>query len=121
MSDTHEYFQRHLAVWNLPRRLAEFYNEPFIAARMGTTRLNVTRQDIKQFFVEVLEKYHAKGFAQAQLIDMEERSLGANSKLATVRWAYNDKAGKTLWEWTFSYNLYKVGNGWTILTQTLHD
>jgi hypothetical protein len=52
---------------------------------------------------------------------LESQVLGANSVLATVRWAYKDASGKTLWEWTFSYNLYKSSGAWKILLQTLHD
>jgi len=96
METTRDFFEGYRQALNAPAKVAEFYHEPFIAARMGTTRLNATRRDTEQFFVEILEKYRSKGFEQAVLLEMQERPLGANSKLATVRWAYQDGAARTL-------------------------
>ena len=48
-------------------------------------------------------------------------NLGANAIAATITWAYKDAAGRVLWEWTFTYNLYQGQEGWKILLQTQHD
>jgi len=104
-----------------PSTIAEFYHEPCITARMAVARLNVARKDTEAFFGPVLEKYRAQGFAGGDIVSLESQPLGVNSVLATVRWAYKDTSGKTLWEWTFSYNLYKSNGAWKILLQTMHD
>ena len=87
-----------------PSSIAEFYHEPCVTARMGTPTLNLTRRDCEVFFASVLEKYKARGWSRGELQKLEFQALGTNSVLATILWAYKDGAGKTLWEWTFSYN-----------------
>ena len=103
-----------------PGAVAEFYYAPCINARMGV-RLNHTRQDTADFFQQVIEKYRAQGWHHGEILSMETRSLGSNSAQATVRWAYKNAENQTLWEWTFTYNLYKANGDWKILLQTLHD
>ena len=103
------------------KSIAQFYFEPCITARMGVPRLNATRTDTESFFGQVLEKYRAQGFDHGQILNLESQSLGANSVLATIRWSFKDKGDKTLWEGTFSYNLYKRDERWQILLQTMHD
>lgn len=41
--------------------------------------------------------------------------------MTTVRWIYRGANGETLWESTFSYNLYRSQAAWKILLQTMHD
>lgn len=101
--------------------IAEFYAAPCITARVGTATLNTTREDTAVFFASVLEKYRAMGCTRGEVVNLESQPLGVNSTLATVRWAYKDDAGKSLWEWTFSYNLFRVDGAWKILLQTMHD
>jgi len=115
------FFERYLAAWSNPIQLARFYNEPFIAARGGAIRLNRTRKDVEGFFREIDEKYRAKGFDGGKLLAIDVTELGVNGSRATIRWAYQDRAGRTLWESTFSYNLYGVDGAWKIVLQTLHD
>jgi hypothetical protein len=116
-----DFFERYLDAWNAPERLAAFYAEPFIAARSGTTQLNETRLHTRRFFDDVLAKYRSRGFASARRLSLEAIPLGANSALATVGWAYEDRNGDTLWTWTFSYNLYVLDGRWQVVLQTLHD
>ncbi|WP_439606266.1 hypothetical protein [Hydrogenophaga sp.] len=116
-----KFFERYLDAWNTPEQLQTFYAEPFIAARLGQTQLNETRVDTQRFFDNVLAKYRSRGFASAKLLSFSERPLGVNSALATVRWAYQDHGGDTIWTWTFSYNLYVLDGRWQIILQTLHD
>jgi len=115
------FFGRYLAAFSNPAQIATFYNEPFIAARGGAIRLSSTKKEIEAFFKEIVEKYRAKGFDGGKLLAIDATELGVNASRATVRWAYQDRAGRTLWESTFSYNLYSVGRAWKIILQTLHD
>ncbi|MGQ0545300.1 MAG: hypothetical protein ACT4P3_08215 [Betaproteobacteria bacterium] len=101
--------------------IAAFYGEPCITARAGTVRLNTTRKDTESFFAGVDANYRDRGFRQGAMLSFAEQSLGVNSAVATIRWAYRDGAGETLWESTFSYNLYRQGGNWRILLQTMHD
>jgi len=103
-----------------PAAVAEFYYEPCINARMGV-RLNRTRQDTATFFQQVIAKYRAQGWHHGEIVSMETRNLGSNSVQATVRWAYKNAENQALWEWTFTYNLYKANGDWKILLQTLHE
>ena len=122
--DVKEFFEAYAASFrNGPSAVAEFYHEPCITARMGATRLNLTRRDTEEFFGKVLETYRSKGWADGAgaMLSLDSHSIGTSSAIATVRWVYNDTAGKSLWEWTFSYNLYKSDGQWKILLQTMHD
>lgn len=101
--------------------VAHFYNVPCITARMGAVRLNATRQDIEAFFADVLHKYREQGFTHGDFVTLSTAALGANAALVTNRWAYRNAQGAILWEWTFTYNLYKGPSGWKILLQTMHD
>ena len=104
-----------------PAAIAAFYAEPCITARAGKVRLSPTRKDTEAFFTGVDANYRERGFRQGAILFMIEQSLGANSAIATIQWAYRDALGRTLWESTFSYNVYKLGGGWKILLQTMHD
>jgi hypothetical protein len=115
------FFSRYLAAFSNPAQIAAFYNEPFIAARGGKIRLSQTRKDTEALFNEILESYRAKGFDGGKLLAIDAAELGINAGRATVRWAYQDRAGRTLWESTFSYNLYSVIGAWKIILQTMHD
>ena len=121
MESVAEFFERYLDAWNDPVRLSAFYAEPFIAARMGAVRLNARTADTQRFFEEVLAKYREKGFSRAKQLSLDVVTLGVNSEFATVRWAYLGANEDALWEWVFSYNLYKLPDGRKILLQTLHD
>ncbi len=102
-------------------QIATFYSEPCVTARMGVVRINPTLKDTEALFAEVDRQYKAKGFTQGEYILEDFRPLGANSAMATVRWAYKNAGGDTLWETTFSYNLYRRDGVWKILVQTMHD
>jgi hypothetical protein len=104
-----------------PSSIAEFYSEPCITARMGIVRVNPVRRDTELLFAEVDEKYRARGFTHGDIVTMDIHPLGSNSALATVQWAYKGAGGETLWETTFSYNLYWRDGAWKILVQTMHD
>jgi hypothetical protein len=120
--DMREFFEAYGASFLVgPSAIAEFYHEPCITARMGATHLNVTRRDTEEFFAKALDIYRSKGFADGAMLSLDSSPIGSNSAIATIRWQYTDTAGKSLWEWTFSYNLYKSNGEWKILLQTMHD
>jgi len=104
-----------------PSSIAEFYFEPCITARMGNVRLNATKADTEAFFSQVLDRYRSQGFHHGSILSFDSKLIGMNSALATIKWAYRDAGDKTLWEWTFSYNMYKSSGAWKILLQTMHD
>ena len=120
--DVREFFEAYGASFSVdPRAIAEFYHEPCITIRMGATHLNVARRDTEELFAKALEAYRSKGFADGAILSLDSRPIGSNSAIATVRWVYKDTAGKPLWEWTFTYNLYRSDGKWRILLQTMHD
>jgi len=104
-----------------PRAVAEFYSAPCLIARMGSVRLNATREDVESLFADIDAKYRSRGFTHAAILAQDIQQLGANSVLATVHWAYMGAQDQTLWEAIFSYNLYKCEDGLKILLLTLHD
>jgi hypothetical protein len=113
--DYQEAFTRGAAV------IATFYGEPCITARGGKLRLNATRKDCEAFFATVDTTYRERGFRSGRMLSFFEQSAGTNSALATITWAYDGADGKTLWESTFTYSLYRFGGAWKILLQTMHD
>lgn len=115
------FFDNYLAAWPDAGKVADCYAEPFTAARGGRLQLNPIQPDTQKFFERVLEAYRSRGFASARILRLESMPLGAHSAFATVAWAYLDEAGNTLWEWTFSYNLYMIDGRWQIVLQTLHE
>ena len=84
-------------------------------------RVNASLDDIVRVFAEVEQAYRAKGFTQGSISSLEARPVGASSVFATVRWLYQGAGGETLWQSTFSYNLYGRHGAWKILLQTMHD
>lgn len=101
--------------------IATFYGEPCITARGGNVRVNATRKDCEAFFATVDRTYRERGFRSGRMLSFAEQFVGANSALATIAWAYDDSRGKTLWESTFTYTLYRFGREWKILLQVMHD
>ena len=104
-----------------PSSIANFYFEHCITARIGNVRLNATKANTEAFFSQVLQRYHSQGFHHGSISSFDSRPIGINSVIVTIKWAYKDSNDKTLWEWTFSYNMYKSGGAWKILLQTMHD
>jgi hypothetical protein len=104
-----------------PAAVAAFYSEPCITARMGVVRAHPANADTTALFAEVDKQYRGRGYTHADCASFDWRSLGANSALATIRWAYKGAAEGTIWETTFSYNLYRRNGAWKILLQTMHD
>lgn len=90
-------------------------------SKNGYAHLNATRADTEAFFGQVLEKYRAQRFHHGGILIFDSEAIGTNSAFVTIKWAYKDSNDKTLWEWTFSYNMYKSAGQWKILLQTLHD
>jgi len=101
--------------------IAAFYQVPCVTARQGTVHLSATRPEVHTFFANVLRHYRAQGSTQGEMRRFEWASLGANAVAATITWAYKNPTGQTLWESTFTYNLYRGPEGWKILLQTMHD
>jgi NTF2-like protein (DUF6841) len=104
-----------------PPAIATFYSEPCVTARAGVVRVNHTHADTTALFAEVDRQYRARGFTHADYEVLESRSLGANSVCATICWSYKGADGATIWQTTFTYNLYKRVGAWKILVQTMHD
>jgi hypothetical protein len=104
-----------------PSAIAKFYSEPCVTARAGVVRVSPTLKDTERLFAEVDQKYRARGFTHGAIVSLDIRQLGANSALATVHWAYKGLREETIWETTFSYNLYRREGAWKILVQTMHD
>jgi hypothetical protein len=104
-----------------PRAIAKFYSEPCVTARAAVVRLNSTLKDTELLFEDIDQRYRARGFTHAAIVSLDARSLGSNSVLATVHWAYKGARDETLWETTFSYNLYRRDGAWKILLLTTHD
>ena len=104
-----------------PSAIAEFYSEPCVTARMGVVRVNLTHADTELLFIEVDAGYRTRGFTHGDILSMDVHSLGSNSALATVQWAYKGACEEMLWKTTFSYNLYRRDGVWKILVQTMHD
>ncbi len=101
--------------------IAEFYNAPCITARQGNVRLNATRQEVREFFGDVLQRYRSQGISQGDMRSFSWVSLGTNAIAATIAWEYRNADAQPLFEWTFTYNLYNGPEGWKILMQTMHD
>jgi hypothetical protein len=121
-SELRSFFQSYGdAFLGTPADIADFYAAPCITARQGQVRLNVTQEDVEAFFTDVLTGYRAQGGAGGEIKTFASTRLGVNSIAATIEWAYKDSLGSVLWEWTFTYNLYRGSDGWKILLQTLHD
>jgi hypothetical protein len=63
----------------------------------------------------------ARGFTHVELRALDVQPRGANSALATARWAYKGACDELLWTATVSYTLDRRDGAWKILVQTLHD
>jgi len=104
-----------------PTAIAEFYFEPCITARMGAVRVNPSHKEASELFAKVDAQYRARGYTHAEYVPLDLRAFGTNSALATIRWSYRGADGATIWQTTFSYNLYRRDGAWKILLQTMHD
>jgi len=104
-----------------PAAIASFYAEPCVTARSGLVKVNPSRADTIAVFSEVDKQYRARGFTHADYHLLVARDLGANAALATARWAYKSADEQVIWRTVFTYNLYRMAEGWKILLQTMHD
>ena len=103
-----------------PSAIAGFYSEPCVTVRMGVIQVNPTRNDTELLFVEIDAEYRTRGFTHGDIITLDVQSLGSDSALATVQWAYKGACEEMLWKTTFSYNLHRRDGVWKILVQTMH-
>jgi ketosteroid isomerase-like protein len=104
-----------------PAAVASFYAEPCVTARGGAVRVNATHADTTAIMTAVDQQYRDRGFNHGAYELVEAHGAGANAAIATVRWSYKNVGGHTLWQTTFTYNLYRGTDGWKILVQTMHD
>ena len=104
-----------------PAATAAFYAEPCVTARGGVVCVIPSSAETMALFTEIDRQYRGRGFTHADYALLDSRDLGANSAMATLRWAYKNAAGGTIWETTFSYNLYRRHGAWKILVLTTHD
>jgi hypothetical protein len=101
--------------------VAAFYSEPCVTVRSGVVRVHLSSADITAVLTEVDKHYRDRGYTHAERSSFDCKSLGANSALATVCWAYKGPDERTIWETTFSYNVCRRDGTWRILVQTMHD
>ena len=121
-SDLRTFFDAYGAAFaHTETEIATFYAAPCMTARQGAVRLHATRADVERFFGAVLDQYRSQGISQGDLRSFTWQPLGANACAATIAWAYRNAAGDMLFEWTFTYTLYRGAEGWKILLQTMHD
>ena len=92
-----------------------------MTARGGTVRVNATHADTTAIMTAVDQQYRARGFTHGVYELLEARGAGANAAIATVHWSYKNADDHTLWQTTFTYNLYRRTSGWKILVQTMHN
>lgn len=104
-----------------PAAVAAFYSEPCVTARAGSVRFHSSGSDITSLFEVVDKQYRDRGYTHAECLAFDCKSLGANSALVTICWAYKGPGERTIWETTFSYNVYRRDGTWRILVQTMHD
>jgi hypothetical protein len=104
-----------------PEAVAAFYSQPCVTARAGIVRVHSSSSDITLLFEAVDKQYRDRGYTHAECSSFDCESLGANSALVMVRWAYKGPDEQTIWETTFSFNVYRRDGTWRILVQTVHD
>jgi len=102
-------------------RIASFYHAPCLTMRAdGSIHCLQTQEDVRRFFQNVANTYHAEGYRSGRLLDFEVVPIGARSALATMSWETLREDGSVVRRWRQSYNTARVGGQWKVLVSTIH-
>jgi hypothetical protein len=74
---------------------------------------------LQLFFQEVAERYYAEGQRGSRYVNLEVKSIGSKSVLATMDWQMLREDGSTIRTWRQSYNLICLDGRWQILVSTI--
>ncbi|WP_068858326.1 hypothetical protein [Perlucidibaca aquatica] len=86
--------------------VATRYAAPYLAVRGdGTSESFVSREDIADYFQNVLDKYHRTGCRSCRHKDLNIVAVGSGAVFATVTWELLGSDGHVVITWRESYNL----------------
>ena len=105
---------------NWPEFIA-LYCEPALSVRAdGSVKLMNTHAEVLEFFRHVSDTWRIEGYSSFATSNLNVKSLGSRSVLATFTWHMQRANGSLIRAWQQSYQLIVVGQNWRVLASTFH-
>jgi hypothetical protein len=101
--------------------ILRFYYTPCFIFKSGTVFANVTEEIKELYFRDLLEAYRQQGYAIAEVLHSEVKSLGQDSTLVTVEWVCKRADATVAFDFWDSYHLIHINSEWKILGDTVYD
>jgi len=102
-------------------RLVDYFYVPTVNVKNGTVSAITTTEDLSGSLKSMLAGYKEHGYKKGNVIDMQIMEMGKWSVLATVHWVIDKTDDTILRDFYSTYNLFKDGDSWKIVTTTNHD
>jgi hypothetical protein len=102
-------------------KIATCYYAPSVSMRADASiHVFQTHREVEKFFQEVAERYYSEGQRRSRFADLDVKSIGSKSVLATLEWQMLREDESTIRAWRQSYNLIRPDGRWQILVSTFH-
>jgi len=124
MADPFEiYFADYAAAYNAfdADAVASFFHCPCMFANREAIVVLSSRATIHANMRGLLDYHRRKNFECASVLRLRAEQQASGLAIVHVRWSVADKSGAALWEWSNSYNLCDLGDGWKIHVSTTHE
>jgi len=124
MADPFEsFFADYAAAFNSfdAEALASFFHCPCMFANQEAIVVLSDRAAIHANMRALIEYHRSQHFERASVLGLRAEQQASNLAVVLVRWHVADPSGATLWEWSNSYNLCDLGEGWKIHVSTTHQ
>lgn len=123
MADPFEqYFRRYAEAFDAfdPERVAAFFHRPLLLVGKDGAVPIVGEDAIAGYSRGILAYHREKGYARAEVHDIEARKQAPNLAIVSVHWQIFQADDELLWDWWNTYNLLEEDDGWKILVATTH-
>jgi hypothetical protein len=96
-------------------RMVQFAHRPMVTVREGEPSVYATEEQLRGFFIKLLEWFRGIQHGSSSITSLEVRTLGPKSAFANVVWRSTRSDGSRYTEWPTAYHLVNAGSGWKIL------
>ena len=103
-----------------PEAIAELYHYPSLLSSMDSNDALTDRVEAVRTFQRVCDSHRRMGYHTAVMLNSDRKTLTENLAVVTVRWRFENEAGKDITQFDCTYTLADHGEGIRILCAVVH-
>lgn len=102
-------------------RIASMHHAPLLHVHGdGSIQCFSTHEAVRSFFLDLTERYRARGLHSGSFVDLAVVPIGAHAALVTLTWELRRADQSLLRRFRRSYNVCRSGANWMIVVATAH-